>query len=363
MRKIVLFTLVLSMFACGKQDQFEITFDLPEYADSYIIMSKIVDRELSAMDSVKLDEAGKGTLTGKIDAPEMVFLAVKDTENRTSFFLDNFDYTIEGTDIRSASIIATGGPQVDQNEYMEKAESFNSRMQEIGMQYRTAAQNNVPQDSLDNIIAAYDQVQEEKSEFDSVFMAENPDSYISLHLLRNSFYSLSDEQLEAKLSAIDLSLHETTYYTFLSDYLARMQNVKIGKKYIDFELPDNEGNPMNLSDVAGNGILLVDFWASWCGPCRRANPGVVEIYNQFKDKGFDIVGVSLDTDKEKWLQAIEDDHLTWHHMSDLAGWQSSAANLYAVSSIPHTVLLDEEGKIIARNLTKDELKQKLEDLL
>jgi peroxiredoxin len=121
-----------------------------------------------------------------------------------------------------------------------------------------------------------------------------------------------------------------------------MRSVAVGQKYTDLELPDVNGEMMKLSDVAGKGVLLIDFWAAWCGPCRNANPGIVEIYNEFSDKGFDIIGVSLDRSKEEWLQAIEDDKLTWHHMSDLKFWQSEAAKKYAVAAIPHTVLLDAE---------------------
>ncbi len=120
---------------------------------------------------------------------------------------------------------------------------------------------------------------------------------------------------------------------------------------------------MKLSDLAGNGVLLIDFWASWCGPCRRANPGVVEIYNEFHDKGFDILGVSLDRTREEWLQGISEDGLIWNHVSDIKFWQSEAAQLYAVSSIPHTVLLDKDGTIVARPQNEEELRAKVQELL
>lgn len=129
----------------------------------------------------------------------------------------------------------------------------------------------------------------------------------------------------------------------------------------DFTQKTPEGEDMNLSDLRGK-VVLVDFWASWCGPCRRENPNVVRMYEMYKEKGFDIIGVSLDRDKGKWLGAIEKDGLNWHHVSDLKGWKNEVANLYGVRSIPHTILLDKEGRIIARNLRGPMLEEKLKSI-
>lgn len=129
----------------------------------------------------------------------------------------------------------------------------------------------------------------------------------------------------------------------------------------DFTMNTSEDKPLSLKDLRGK-VLLIDFWASWCGPCRRENPNVVKAYNHYHDKGFDVLGVSLDRDKSRWLDAIEKDGLIWNHVSDLKGWNNEAAQLYGVRSIPHTVLLDKDGKIIARNLRGPELDQKLEEI-
>lgn len=123
--------------------------------------------------------------------------------------------------------------------------------------------------------------------------------------------------------------------------------------------PDDE--PFSLSDLRGK-VVLVDFWASWCGPCRRENPHVVTLYNKYKDKGFDILGVSLDKQRDRWVAAIEKDGLDWHHISDLKGWRNEVAQMYSVSSVPHTILLDREGRIIARKLRAHELEAKLKEI-
>lgn len=135
----------------------------------------------------------------------------------------------------------------------------------------------------------------------------------------------------------------------------------VGGEAPDFTMNDEEGNPKKLSDLRGQ-IVLVDFWASWCGPCRKENPNVVKMYEKYKDKGFEILSVSLDKDKARWLNAIEKDRLTWKHVSDLQGWKNAAAQLYGVRSIPETVLLDSEGKIIARKLRGPMLEAKLAEI-
>ncbi|MCB0617022.1 MAG: TlpA family protein disulfide reductase, partial [Phaeodactylibacter sp.] len=143
--------------------------------------------------------------------------------------------------------------------------------------------------------------------------------------------------------------------------IEQMKSFVVGGQAPDFTQKTPDGGEMSLSELRGK-VVLVDFWASWCGPCRRENPNVVRMYNKYKDKGFDILGVSLDKTQDRWLQAIEQDGLEWHHVSDLKGWGNEVAQAYGVRSIPHTILLDQEGRIIARNLRGQALEEKLEEL-
>jgi peroxiredoxin len=147
-------------------------------------------------------------------------------------------------------------------------------------------------------------------------------------------------------------------------HLAVLGNVATGRMFTDFEMPDTHNNPHKLSEYVGNGkVTLIDFWASWCPPCRRSIPHLREIYGQYKDKGFEIIGVSLDRTHEAWVKGIEDLHITWPQMSDLQYWKSAGAALYGVNSIPHTVLVDKNGVIIAKNLHGDALSARLAELL
>jgi peroxiredoxin len=149
---------------------------------------------------------------------------------------------------------------------------------------------------------------------------------------------------------------------FLDQQISQLKSsTEIGDEAPDFSAATPEGGTKSLKSLRGK-VLLVDFWASWCGPCRRENPNVVAVYNKYKDKGFDVLGVSLDQDATRWKSAIEQDKLSWHHVSDLGGWGSAPAKLYKVTGIPQTLLLDKNGVIIAKNLRGPALEEKLKEI-
>jgi peroxiredoxin len=362
MKKITFALLAFAVLSCNTKEGYKITIAMEDMAGATMVLRQNIDRELVTIDSVVLDDSGAGEMSGFIEVPEMMYLGQQGTRQNLQIFMDNYSYTVQGT-MNDIDIVSDGGPHADFNTYQAGAAEFDARQQQVLDLYYQAMEDSVSDDSLQAILEPYYAINQQKMVYDSVFMAENPSKVVTLYLLRGKFHSMDIDELENWLSGFDTSIHGTSYYSFLSDHLEKMKNVEIGDKYIDFELPDTEGNPVKLSDLVGNGPLLIDFWASWCGPCRAANPGVVEIYKEFSAAGFDILGVSLDRTKEEWLKGIEEDNLTWHHVSDLQFWNSGAADLYAVKSIPHTVLLDENGTIVARNLSKEELKAKLQEML
>lgn len=363
MKKILILLVATVMFACNNNKEgFTIKIDVEELAGTQLALMQNVEGEVVTIDSVTLDESGSGTLSGVIENPEIMYLGEKGERSPIQIYMDNYNYTVSGT-LDDLKIEAEGGPQVEYNTYLEGSKEFQDKQQAIIEEFYAAQAGDADEATMNAILERYYAINDEKSAYDSTFMAINPASPVSLFLLRSVYYKMDADELEVALSSFDESLHDTQYYIHMTDHLERMKNVAVGQKYTDLELPDENGEMMKLSDVAEKGVLLIDFWAAWCGPCRKANPGIVEIYNEFSDKGFDVVGVSLDRSKDEWLKAIEDDNLTWHHMSDLKFWQSEAAKKYAVAAIPHTVLLDANGTIIAKNLSEDELKDKLTELL
>jgi peroxiredoxin len=174
-----------------------------------------------------------------------------------------------------------------------------------------------------------------------------------------------DEYFDVYLATAEKLAKEWPDFAHAKDFVSMVDKMKalaIGQLAPEISLPNPDGTVVPLSSLRGK-YVLVDFWAKWCGPCRRENPNIVRAYNQYKDKGFTVYGVSLDRSKADWLQGIQEDGLTWTHVSDLKYWQSEAAKTYNITAIPFSLLLDPNGKIIAKNLRGQALDEKLEEVL
>jgi len=194
------------------------------------------------------------------------------------------------------------------------------------------------------------------------FITVNHSSPVAAYILYREFSnSLTADEIEKNISLLDTTLLNLEYVKQLKEIVTIKKRVEIGNPAIDFTALTPDGKGIKLSESFGN-YLLLDFWASWCGPCRKENPNVVKAYKKYHPKGFNIFAVSLDKKKEDWIKAIATDSLTWNHVSDLKFWDSEPAKLYGIRSIPSNVLIDPSGKIIGRNLRGEELNKKLEEL-
>jgi peroxiredoxin len=303
---------------------FEINGTVAGISSGKVYLQKFHNKYFTTIDSATIIN-GKFHLSGTPELPELYGLSLDTTEYPLFVFLkanEKVTVDLDTSDIKKSKI----GGSVDN---------------ELFRQY-TLADKDIRIDS---------------------FIREHPKSLVSAYILyRDYSYRLSFDEIEKNIALLDTSFAKTQYVNVLNDLVGKLKTVQVGKKAPDFTLPDTSGTEVTLSSHFSK-YLLLDFWASWCGPCRRENPNIVKAYLKYHSLGFDIVGVSLDKRKENWKKGIETDHLTWTHVSDLAYWNSKVANLYGVRAIPSNLLIDPSGTIIARNIFDEELDQKLDSLL
>lgn len=194
------------------------------------------------------------------------------------------------------------------------------------------------------------------------FVDNNPNSIVSASILAVYSTTWGKKKTEELFNQFSEENKKSEYGKQISRYIDLNKDPQVGEAYVDFEMEDQNGNIKRLSATKGN-VILLEFWSSWCGPCRQENPNLVKTYERFHPLGFEIFAVSLDESKESWLNAIEEDGLNWEHVSDLKGDVNTASLIYGISSIPDNFLIDENGIIIAQNLRGEKLTQRLKEIL
>lgn len=365
-QKVLLLALLLSVLfnyaVTAQTNGFEINVNM-EGAEgiSFMLQERANGRTVNIDSAVVVN--GKFKLSGMVTFPSMVSLVEKTGKKGLSFFVENTKITIRAKFDSLNNAKVSGSKTQDEfynllhmtKPYQEKIQGHLKNYQSANQSGDTVKMNEIRAQASTLSIAIM-QIQKD-------FVKQNPKSYVSPAIINSLASVMSREEVESLINQLDPAVSKIPAIGELKARFISVKSVEIGQKAPDFTLNDPNGIPVSLSSKTGKNLLLVDFWAAWCGPCRRENPSVVKVYNEFKNKGFDVLGVSLDRAKEDWVKAISDDHLTWTHVSDLAYFNNAAARLYYVNSIPSNVLLDKNGVIVAKNLRGEDLYNKVKELL
>lgn len=365
MKKGLLFAAagVMALAACQEKGGYTINGTIAGAKDGdYVYMRYYDGKEAFTLDSA-LVKNGKFEFKGMPDsvfAPKFIIYGNEEQNINATVFIED---GIINVDMAEGNSKVSGTPSNDAfAAFTEKYAGFENQMTAIATTFRTdTTLTDVQKDSL---LKEYDKVMNEGMDYIYAQTEANINNAVGAYMLQSNGFLFEVEQASALLEKLPQKYLSSSSMMRLKEYVDNAMNTVVGKKYIDFSMNTPEGKTVKLSDfVSKNKYTLIDFWASWCVPCRQEMPNVVAAYKQFKAKGFGIVGVSLDKDADKWKQAIKDLNITWPQMSDLKAWQCEGAELYGVRSIPATVLVDQEGNIIARNLRGDEISEKLGELL
>ncbi len=363
MKKLFIVAVLAAMaFACTKPSGYKIEVNLTGAAGK-VYLEQRQDGIFVARDTAEFVD-GTALLEGKVEFPEIYYLSVEGKNQKGLLFVENTGIKVSGHVDSLRNLRISGSPVND--EYQSVTAILN-KAEEEGMakygEYQAAMQSG-------DTVRGRSLMDEARAFFDSQestmldFIRKNPASWVTPHLLSQVQYSQEVPTLDSLVSGLDPRLAVVPAVIALKERIEILKKVAVGQMAPDFEQNDPDGKPVKLSGVySQNTYTLIDFWAAWCGPCRQENPNVVAVYNDYKAKGFGVLGVSLDQDRDRWLKAIADDKLDWTQVSDLKYWQNEAARLYAVNSIPANFLVDRTGKIIARNLRDAALREKMAELL
>ena len=368
MRRIFAVILTLTLISCNTDsDSFNIDGVATGFEDNTsLLVYTLVNNQAKVVDTLVV---ANGKFTGKFPKSEtsnIHYFHLPELKTNILFFPENEDLNVTLYKDSIQSSFVSGSPQNEAyTNYSRKIRIFNARKQEYALSFKDARSQNditlLTQIQNENRVLA-----EEESAFKKEFVYTNNNSIFSVMLLSELVSKKEVNAAEAGeiIEKFSPKIGALSITNDLKKALSEIKQSDVGGMAPAFSAPSPDGKAVSLQDAMGK-YTIIDFWASWCRPCRAENPNVVRVYDKYHDKGLNIISVSLDKagQKDRWIKAIEDDKMDWHHVSNLQGWQEPIAKMYGVRSIPATFLLDENGKIIDKNLRGQALENKIASLL
>lgn len=379
MKKILLVLTAMTMLvACNKagENEYIVTGTIKGIADGKSVTLEVQDETgaLKAVDTVKIEKE-KFTFKGNAKEPEMYLIQVEAVEGKIPFILENGDIemTINKDSINITKVTGTYNNE-ELNGYKEKGIAIQKKMMKF--QKDNMAKMNQAQQTKDTVVMnqlrkEYGKFQEEFVTQSDAYVASHPKAFISALIIEGMFNQMTPDvaKITKLYNGLDKSLKDTkhgkkikTQLDAMSKPVAAAGAVGVGSQAPDFSAPNPQGKTVSLKESMGK-ITVIDFWASWCKPCREENPNMVALYKEFHAKGLNIISISLDDEATKWKEAIAKDKLTWTQISNLKEMADPIAVAYGVKLIPTTFVLDASGKVVARDLRGNELKAKVAELL
>lgn len=375
---LLLMAFVLTFTARGQQtaqQTFTLNGDVSDLGDSLasVYLFYAVSGE-SKTDSAKIVN-GKYQFTGQLAEPVLGRLRIAytpDAEGKPRRMNSRRDMgavflepaSINVTSIDSFSNFQVSGSPIHQEfEKMQKRVDRNAPIQVLSARYSELAKAK-DEEGMKAVVEEIRALQNESKNEYLKYIKENPSSRLGLYALEQyAGWDIDANAVEPVYQSLSEHLKNSPSGIAFREKIETAKKTSVGAMAMDFTQNDTTGNPVKFSSYRGK-YVLIDFWASWCGPCRVENPNVVKAYQTYNDKGFEVLGISLDQPgaRDKWLKAIYDDNLTWTHVSDLQYWKNAVAQQYGIRAIPQNFLVDPQGKIIAKNLRGEALQEKLQEL-
>lgn len=347
--------------SCGHKAGYVISGNVEGASNGEIVyLQEPQGRTLVNLDSTVITNGKfefRGTQDSTINA--VITWEAKEGPQRAGLYLENGDIKVKFTEDNN-TVTGTALNNASQ-EMKDKIVILNNEREKI---QNTLKDSSLSETEAESKTKELEDLNKKEISIYYATIEKNIDNDLGYNLFRNIYYVLTLDEKENILSKFPAKYDNDPSIERIRAQVDSEKNTAVGKVYTNLTMNNPEGKEVSLSDYVGKGkLVLIDFWASWCGPCRREMPELVKLYNKFKTKNFEIVGVSLDNNSDAWKNAIKQMNMTWPQMSDLKGWQCEGASVYGVSSIPYTILVSADGTILERNLQGDALYQKIEELL